>query len=44
MSLTCKKQVTEFMRPSGFSCLERFRVEKISAVLAAAVAEFTEIP
>lgn len=44
MSRTHKKQVSEFMRPSGFSCLERFAVEEIPAVLAEAVSELTEIP
>lgn len=32
------------MRLSGFSCLERFAVEEIPAVLAEAVTELPEIP
>lgn len=39
-----KKQVSEFMRLSGFHCLERFRVEKIPPVLPEAVIECTENP
>lgn len=33
-----------FFRLSGFCCLEKFQDESIPAVLAKAVAEFTEIP
>lgn len=36
--------MNEFIILLGFSCLERFRVEKIPVVLAEAMAEFTEVP
>ena len=41
---TYKKQVSEFMRLSGFHCLQSFRVEKIPVVLPEAVTELTDIP
>lgn len=39
-----KKQVSEFMRLSGFSCLETVGVTEMPAVLAKSVAELPEIP
>ena len=44
MSHTHKKQVSESVRLSGFSSLERFTVEKTPTVPAEAGAEFIEIP